>query len=541
MNYMKQKTEIKYTHALLYCRVSSDRQKIEGGSLESQEYECGRYAENAGYTVEKVFKDDISGGGDFMNRPAMAELLKYMDDRPYKNYVVIFYDLKRFARDTEFHFKLKAALRIRQAKPECLNFVFGEEPEDEFVETVLAAQNQLERKQNRRQVIQKMRARIELGYWPFCPPPGLRNTTDEFGRKVLVSNYPLADIYKQAIEGYRDFEFNTLENVQNFILSKYQEHNINRPLSLNGVKRILSNILYAGYVEYEEWGVERRKGQHEGFINYETFLAVQDRLSGKAKPRLRKDYSVDFPVRGYALCNECHKPFTGAWFKGNGSEKKAYYYCKTIGCTNKYKMVLKRDLESNLNTVLKGIKPKDEVLNFCEAVLVDVWKERARKELVLKRSLDKSIRELENENSALSTRIAKTSAESLMAQYEDVIAKNLDKIKSLKEKVNKIKYTLTDFQTALSVVLDFVGHPIKQWETNDFKRKRLLLSTYFSQNLIWDPINGFQTVELPLILELCKLKNTSKNSLVEMVSNSWHDYYAQIIQQYQLLTKYKLI
>ena len=158
---------------LIYCRVSSTQQKEEGHGLESQEHRCRQYAAMNGYQVEAVFPDDASGGGDFMKRPGMVALLSYLDAKPNESFVIIFDDLKRFARDRDFHFALRRALSDRGAKPECLNFRFDDTPEGEFVETVFAAQRQLERQQNRRTVIQRMtacveggRPRIQRGLWP---------------------------------------------------------------------------------------------------------------------------------------------------------------------------------------------------------------------------------------------------------------------------------------------------------------------------------------------------------------------------------------
>ena len=40
--------------AVIYCRVSSTRQKTEGGGLDSQEHRCRQYAVAHGYDVEAV-------------------------------------------------------------------------------------------------------------------------------------------------------------------------------------------------------------------------------------------------------------------------------------------------------------------------------------------------------------------------------------------------------------------------------------------------------------------------------------------------------
>lgn len=49
--------------ALIYCRVSSTKQKVDGSGLESQEQRSRSYADMHGYAVEAVFPDDVSGGG----------------------------------------------------------------------------------------------------------------------------------------------------------------------------------------------------------------------------------------------------------------------------------------------------------------------------------------------------------------------------------------------------------------------------------------------------------------------------------------------
>ena len=100
--------------------------------------------------------------------------------------MVIFDDLKRFARDTEFHIALRRAFQRRKARIECLNFKFDDTPEGKFIETIMAAQGELERQQNSRQVIQKMQARIAAGYWCFKPIIGYKYKRVDGHGKLLV-------------------------------------------------------------------------------------------------------------------------------------------------------------------------------------------------------------------------------------------------------------------------------------------------------------------------------------------------------------------
>ena len=104
-----------------------------------------RYAASRGYAVKAVFHHDVSGGGDFMGRPVMVEMLRFLSRHARENYLVIFGDLKRFARDTKFHLILRERLAAYNATLECLNFEFEDTPEDKFIETIIAAQGELER------------------------------------------------------------------------------------------------------------------------------------------------------------------------------------------------------------------------------------------------------------------------------------------------------------------------------------------------------------------------------------------------------------
>jgi DNA invertase Pin-like site-specific DNA recombinase len=203
--------------AVIYCRISSKTQEIEGHGLESQESRCREYADSKGYSVVGMFPDTITGGGDFMNRPGMVALLSFLDAQPDQRYVVIFDDLKRFARDTRFHLDLRDAFCRRGALIECLNFKFEDTPEGEFIETIMAAQGALEREQNKRQVVQKMQARMKNGYWVFRPPVGYHYAKEARHGKILVRNEPLASIVQEALEGYASGRFETQMEVVRFL------------------------------------------------------------------------------------------------------------------------------------------------------------------------------------------------------------------------------------------------------------------------------------------------------------------------------------
>lgn len=343
--------------AVLYCRVSSAKQALQGHGLDSRETRCRQYAMAKGYEVEAVFPDDVSGGGDFMKRPGMVALLSYLDAQPDKRYVVIFDDLKRFARDTEFHIKLRRAFKLRRAGIECLNFKFEDTPEGKFVETILAAQGELEREQNSRQVTQKMQARVMNGYWAFCPPIGYRYAVVAGHGKLLVRDEPLASIIAEALEGYASGRFEGIAEVKRFLEGQPAwPRDKNGGVHFERVNEIFNRPLYAGYITVPKWNISLQPGKHEPLVDFTTWKRVQDRLNGVARAPTRKDINADFPLQGFVTCACCERPMTAAWSKGRNGHYP-YYICHTKGCSEFRKSIRRERIEGEFADLLQDLTP----------------------------------------------------------------------------------------------------------------------------------------------------------------------------------------
>ncbi|WP_195820703.1 recombinase family protein [Roseobacter sp. MH60115] len=339
--------------AVIYSRVSGVKQATTGHGLDSQETRCRDHAERQGYVVEAVFPDDVSGGGDFMKRPGMVALLSYLDAQKDKSYVVIFDDLKRFARDTEFHIQLRRAFKQRGAQVECLNFRFEDTPEGKFHETIVAAHGELEREQNRRQAMQKTKARLESGYNTFPPPVGYRWGKVAPHGKLYVRNEPEASIVVEALEEFASGRFASQAEVQRWL-----EDQPAFPKAAGGrvrpqrVTDILTRPVYAGFVEHEAWGVTRRRGHHEALISAETYQRIQDIRAGRTKISKRADLGQDFILRGAVLCAECDAPYRSAWSKGK-YKKYAYYVCQTKTCESYGKSIPRAQVESAFEDIFE--------------------------------------------------------------------------------------------------------------------------------------------------------------------------------------------
>src|SRR3989344_4526601 len=187
---------------LVYVRVSDKKQELKGHGRESQDKRCKDELAFLGVPFAESFLDTFTGGGNFMHRPAMRDLLAYIDAHPKQKFVVVFDDLKRFARDLQFHLELRTAFKKRNVVLRCLNYNFDESPTGRFVEGVLAGAAQLEREQNADQVKDKTKTHLENGHWPFPRKSGYTFPLDTLENRVGTPTQKALDVLAPALEDF---------------------------------------------------------------------------------------------------------------------------------------------------------------------------------------------------------------------------------------------------------------------------------------------------------------------------------------------------
>ncbi len=499
--------------AVLYCRVSDKKQRNEGHGLDSQEHRCREYAASRGYEVDAVFTDIKTAGGDFMGRPGMVALIQFLRASAHKGYVVIFDDLKRFARDTEFHIRLRTKLAACRALPECLNFKFEDTPEGEFIETIIAAQGQLERKQNARQVLQKMKARLERGYYVFSQPVGYRYQKNAVEGQVLVRDEPLASILQEALEGYASGRFQIQAEVMRFLLTHPEFANRKSSARRQFVKEVLTRPVYAGYVESERWGVSLRQGRHDPLISYETYLKIQDRLKGGSNAPQRKDISADFPLRGAVVCGECNGPLTSCWSKGRNGHYP-YYLCIQRGCTSYGKSIRRDVIEGQFADMLQDMVPSANLFRAASAMFKNLWNHKLISGQSRARTMQTELVKVEKQVEQFLDRLVDADSPSVIAAYETRIKRLENQKLLLKEKIASGGRPMKSFEESLRTALEFLGNPWKLWDSGDFEHRRMVLKLTFAQPLAYVRNEGFRTANLSWPFKALSHFGVGENSMV---------------------------
>ena len=491
------------TYALIYCRVSSDRQASEGHGLDSQESRCRQYASQRGYETVEVFRDSVTGGGDFMKRPAMRELLSYVEKNAHKNYVVIFDDLKRFARDVAKHWELRHLFTKLNVELESPNFEFKKDNEEAWLnETVNAVFNEYDRRTNRRQVIQKMKARLEAGYWSFGTKNSYKIIKDPVHGKLSIPDENKAHFLTEALEGFANGIFVRKIDACKFLIEKGFWKGQKPEKYVYSFDKMLRDSFYAGYIEYLKWEISRRLGHHKALISLETFELNQKRLGkNQINKQIRKDVSDDLVLRGLLNCGECKEHLTGAKTEGNGGIYW-YYFCQNSECKMFRISINRVDVNKRFKKLLNEKTLKPQVEKLAVVIFDRVWKDEVSN--FQKKEKEKSIsrKNLEEKIEKFSDMVITTTSEKIKNAYEKQIERAMTEL----EETNEILAETLDFnvpyQTALNKATKMLKSPYKIWDIVDTIEKHRLFFFIFEEKLPYNKIKGYQTNEIPSAIKL---------------------------------------
>ncbi len=492
-------TKSRAMKAVIYCRVSSQKQVQKGDGLGSQETRCRDFAKLKGYEVVDVFKDE-GVYGSMIDRPAMQNMLKFLASHKKKQtHIVLIDDISRLARSLDAHIHLRTAINEAGGKLESPSIEFGEDSDSILVENLLASVSQHQRQKNAEQTKNRMHARVMNGYWPFYPPTGYKyaSVKGENGR-VLVRDEPLASVIAETLEGFAAGRFETHTEIKRYL----QDHTIfpipkSGEIHIQRIDNMLNQPLYAGYMTIEKWDIKLRPAKHEPLISFETYQEIQERLHGKAKAPAKANLSDDFPLRGFITCNCCGEPMTGCWSKGR-NQKYPYYYCYNKDCTEFRKSVRKEKVEAEFEELLLELKPSQELFFTAMDMFRDLWagqKDRNKGDVII---LKQELSKIDDRVEQFLDRIVDTESPKVISAYEQKIEKLEQQKIVIQEKIQNCGRPLTAFDETFRTAMDFLANPHRLWTSDKLEDRRLVLRLVFSEKLPYQRNEGFRTARTAL-------------------------------------------
>ena len=327
---------------LLYRRTSTIEQGENNTSMETQDRECRKKAEEIGYTNDPAFVLTEMESGAFMDRPALEQMLQIVRERLVGLVVILNPD--RLARDP---LHLLTIMRIFTEAGVRLEFVHGSSdnsPEGELLTYCMGWAAQREK------IIFAQRSRLaketvaRSGRMPTGMGAGIYGYDYDPATKEMTINESEAPvvrmIFQWASEGVNVHAAAVKLNDMKIPTKT------GRRWSREGIKRLLNNTTYFG-LQYFGRRRHRKIGPKkvnvtdrpieeaipiEGFtppvISKELYDRANERLK-HPQSRRGKRQGNHYLLTGFLQCELCGSPVTGA-MKAGGIR---YYRC--TGATNR--------------------------------------------------------------------------------------------------------------------------------------------------------------------------------------------------------------
>ena len=510
------KKEKSPTKGVIYTRISSVKQLKEGSGLSSQQVRCEQFAQHKEIEVIDVFRDE-GVSGSLTERPGMKALLDFLSvqDEPI---AVIVDDISRLARGLNAHLDLRASIEVAGGVLMSPSMEFGSSSDEILVENLMASVSQHFRDKNREQSINRTNTRLSQGYCvTSVPVAGYKYANVDGHGKLLVRDEPAATIVQHTLESFACGHFETQAEVKVFLDSQACfPKGKNGQVSYERVKRLLTNVIYAGYIDWPARGFHMVPAKHKALISYETYLAIQNRLNGQAKAPAKKNLHLDFPLRGFITCVGCGEPLTSAKSKGR-NRYYPYYHCHRKGCSHYGKSVRAEKVEKEFENLLIDLKPSEDLFKIAQASFRMSWEKQRINHKNNRIAAIEERKQIDSKIEKLVGRVLNTDSTALLRTYETSIKEMEYKKVELDEKISNCGRPLPEFDTNFRTAIQFLSNPHELWLSDELSRKRAVLKLVFTERLPYDLKEGFRTIKKPPIAQPFKVLEQLQDGHYDLV------------------------
>lgn len=380
----------------LYSRVSTSEQSERGYSIHEQEQVLIKEVLKhfPGYEYQTYTDSGISGK-NIEDRPAMKRLLKDVKDNKIE--MVLSWKLNRISRSMRDVFNI-----IHDFKEHGVGYksisenIDTSEYSGEILVTMFGLIGSIERQTLISNVKMSMNAKARKGEAITGRVLGFRLSLNPLTQKNdLVIDENEANIVREIFDLYLNHN-KGLKAITTILNQKGYRTINHKPFSVFGVKYILNNPVYKGFVRfnnYQNWSAKRRsgksgendvilvKGKHEAIISEEMFDQVHEKLVSKSfKPG--RPIGGDFYLRGLIKCPECGNNMVcrRTYYNTKKSKErtiKRYYICSLFnrsGSSACHSNSIKAEVvEAVIHKHLNIILSQPEVVGkICEDVIENI-------------------------------------------------------------------------------------------------------------------------------------------------------------------------
>jgi site-specific DNA recombinase len=310
-------------NALLYARVSTEKQSDKDLSIPAQVQAMRDYAAQRQWTVADEFIEP-GASARTADRPSLQRLLSRVRDGDQKIDVVLVHKIDRLARNVYDYATIKAFLMERGVRLASVVENTDDTVSGQLVENIMASIAQFYSANLGEEVRKGMRQKVLKGGWPHKAPRGYRTVRSADCDAGRVEVDPIEgrhiraayELYASGLSSFRDV---------GLMLAKAGiTSSAGHAFSPGRVRRILSNSFYAGRLK---WGGMDVEGQQGAVVSPTLFEIVQDTMRHRGDEPRSKGPVNGFPLRGVAICASCRSRMTASWQRSGTGRRFGYYKC----------------------------------------------------------------------------------------------------------------------------------------------------------------------------------------------------------------------
>lgn len=479
--------------AVAYTRVSTDEQ-VHGTSLDSQKRACMEFAKHKGMELkeENVFREE-GVSAKLIDRPQLTVMLDYCAKHKGEITHCIVWKVDRLARKSEYHHYIKATLAKFGIKLVSVTEPIGDDPMGNLLDSVLAGFAQFDNEIRLARTTGGMRARTQQGGWPHDAPAGYKKWRTPTGVSSIEPNENQNSVIDFLIE-FSTGAY-TIEQAR-FLAFEYGITDTKGKVRRwQSIKNLLTNPLYAGFVQSKYTDGELIKGVHKALISERTYYKNKAIVAGSLKSNSRQA-EPDWPLRGGFLKHTCGRDMTGgAPISGNGQPSARYccIYCraKVLGArVSKMRNMVHDDFVELLNRV----RPTEETQKLFKAIVLRTWNNEFKDALAVSTKVDAELAELKNKKSRtidlfIEGKLTEDDKNTKIQEIEEEIAKqNL-------QRLDADAYVQEKEQIIDGAML-FMSEPATFWNLAELPLKKRVQDLIFPEGLVYDCEEGFRTAVL---------------------------------------------
>ena len=367
---MPKNSRVRGEEAVIYCRVSSDKQ-VAGHSLDEQRDVCLSFCRENKWPVAKMFREEGESAKS-VDRPEFQRMLALCKACAQIRYLVV-YELSRFSRRAGDQACLIAELGALGVLVRSARENVDESPAGKLLGNLMGAVNQFDNDNKAVRTTSGMQSAARLGTFPFKAPLGYLNANARTGSSLSLDPQR-AELVKTGFELYATGRYTRADVLRQITKQGLTTHK-GTPVSIQSFQKMLRNPVYAGRVSIPTWGINS-KGRFDPIVSEATFEKVQAIAAGKGVQfTTHNRQNPDYPLRRFVRCRCCGLPLTGSASKGCAGKHYAYYHCRGEGCKTR---ASKAKLEQLFIELLQELKPNFSYRQLFQDTVRDLWNQRLR-------------------------------------------------------------------------------------------------------------------------------------------------------------------